>query len=301
MICPKRTAELMAIHLEPFKDKDPAWEIGVSKIAGRGVFATRNIKRGEIIFRDAPILIGPAARKEDTLNTCSVCFKPLPDTKFMCRAGCSLPICSLCGKKKAHKQTCDLFKSWEPIEPDVANSVIIRLVCVARALHLTQEAKELIYCLQANLDNNHRTEVRNAAKCFKKFPTDKKIIEIMNRAVAVLRTNGFDETSDRVNDNQEFFYRALFPLFALINHDCVPNSYYIFEEKTNNMIVKASVDIPEGTEITTTYTKLFTTNLARHLYLKMKKTFTCKCPRCSDPTVSFFFLIDFLLIDSVKL
>ncbi|XP_030382623.1 SET domain-containing protein SmydA-8 [Scaptodrosophila lebanonensis] len=284
MICPKRTSELLDLHLAPFKDKDPAWEIGVSKIAGRGVMATRALKRGEIIFTDSPLLIGLAALEEDSLNACSVCFKALPDTRFMCRQGCGLPVCNLCGKKKQHKTDCDLFKSWAPNEPDVANSVIIRLLCVARAINLTKDQRDLIYCLQANLDNNHRTEVRNAAKCFKSFPTDKKVIEIMNRTVAVLRTDGFDKTTDRTNDNQEFFYRALFPLFAVMNHDCIPNSYYTFDEKTNNMIVRAAVDIAEGAEITTTYTKLFTGNIARHLFLKMKKGFSCKCPRCSDPT-----------------
>ncbi|XP_017018135.1 SET domain-containing protein SmydA-8 [Drosophila kikkawai] len=284
MICPKRTSELLDLHLAPFKDKDPAWEIGVSRIAGRGVMATRSLKRGEIIFRDSPLLIGLAANEEDALNSCSVCLVVLPDTKFMCRQGCGLPVCSLCSKKKQHKVDCDMFKSWGPNEPDVANSVIIRLLCVARAINLTKEQRDLIYCLQANLDNNHRTEVRNAAKCFKRFPTDKKIVEIMNRTVAVLRTNGFDKTYDRSNDNQEFNYRALYPLFGVVNHDCIPNAYYTFEEKTNNMIVRAAVDIPEGFEITTTYTKLFTGNIARHLFLKMKKGFTCKCSRCSDPT-----------------
>ncbi|EDW81960.1 uncharacterized protein Dwil_GK25543 [Drosophila willistoni] len=284
MICPKRTSELLDIHLAPFKDKDPAWEIGISKIAGRGVVATRHLKRGEIIFRDSPLLIGLAAHEEDSLNACSVCMILLPDTRFMCRQGCGLPVCSLCAKKKQHKTDCDLFRSWGPNEPEVANSVIIRLLCVARAINLNKDQRDLIYCLQANLDNNHRTEVRNAAKCFKKFPTDKKVIEIMNRTVAVIRTNGFDKTTDRTNDNQEFNYRALYPLFGVMNHDCIPNSYYTFEEKTNNMIVRAAVDIPEGFEITTTYTKLFTGNIARHLFLKMKKNFTCKCPRCSDPT-----------------
>ncbi|XP_034489972.1 SET domain-containing protein SmydA-8 [Drosophila innubila] len=284
MICPKRTSELLDLHLAPFKDKDPAWEVGVSKIAGRGVMATRHLKRGEIIFQDSPLLIGLAAHEEDSLNSCSVCFKVLPDTRFMCRQGCGLPVCSLCAKKKQHKTDCDMFKSWSPNEPDVANSVIIRLLCVARAINLTKDQRDLIYCLQANLDNNHRTEVRNAAKCFKNFPTDKKIVEIMNRTVAVLRTNGFDKTNDRTTDHQEFNFRALYPLFGVMNHDCIPNSYYTFDEKTNNMIVRAAVDILEGEEITTTYTKLFTGNIARHLYLKMKKGFTCKCPRCSDST-----------------
>ncbi|ALC48927.1 CG12119 [Drosophila busckii] len=284
MICPKRTSELLDLHLAPFKDKDPAWEVGVSKIAGRGVMATRNLKRGDIIFTDSPLLIGLAAHEEDSLNGCSVCFKALPDTRFMCRQGCGLPVCALCAKKKQHKTDCDMFKAWGPNEPDVANSVMIRLLCVARAINLSKDERDLIYCLQANLDNNHRTEVRNAAKCFKSFPTDKKIIEIMNRTVAVLRTNGFDKTSDRTTDNQEFSYRALYPLFGVMNHDCIPNSYYTFDEKTNNMIVHAAVDILEGEEITTTYTKLFTGNIARHLFLKMKKGFTCKCSRCTDPT-----------------
>lgn len=301
MICPKRTSELLDLHLAPFKDKDPAWEIGVSKIAGRGVMATRSLKRGEIIFKDSPLLIGLAAHEEDALNACTVCLKELPDTKFMCRQGCGLPVCPLCAKKKQHKTDCDMFKSWGPNEPEVANSVIIRLLCIARAINLTKDQRDLIYCLQANLDNNHRTEVRNAAKCFKNFPTDKKLIEIMNRTVAVMRTNGFDKTTDRTNDNQEFNYRALYPLFGVMNHDCIPNSYYTFDEKTNHMIVRAAVDIPEGFEITTTYTKLFTGNIARHLFLKMKKGFTCKCPRCSDPTVSSGFQFIFLLRSSVRL
>ncbi|CAD7000779.1 unnamed protein product [Ceratitis capitata] len=89
------------------------------KIAGRGIFTTRELKRGDIIFRDSPLLIGPSARAEDTLNSCSVCFKMLPDTKFMCRQGCGLPVCSLCGKKQQHKADCTLFKSWKPCEPDV--------------------------------------------------------------------------------------------------------------------------------------------------------------------------------------
>lgn len=286
MICPKRTTELLHKHLEPLKDKEPAWEIVVSQIAGRGLFATRNIKRGEVIFRDIPLLIGLAARQEEALNACSVCFKSLPDTKFMCRQNCGLPVCAMCTKKGKHKADCALFKSWEPIECDVANSIMIRLLCVARALNLSKDACDLIYSLQSTLDNNHRAEIRNSARCFKKFPTDKKIIDVLNRTVASLRTNGFDEVGDRTNDHQPFPYRALFPLYALMNHDCIPNSYYTFEDNTNYMVVRASIDIAAGTEITTTYTKLLTGNIARHLFLKMKKSFTCKCSRCTDPTVS---------------
>lgn len=287
MICPKRLTELIEIHLSPLEDKNPCWQIGVSEIAGRGVFVTRDVKRGDVIFRDRPLIIGPAARQQDTLNACSSCFKLLNEEKFMCRQGCGLPVCNLCGKKKQHKAECDLFKSWEPNEPYVANSVIIRLLCVARANLLNKDEKELIYSLQANLDNNIRTEVRNGAKCFRSFPNDKKMIELMNRAVAVLRTDGFDDIANEpTTDNEEFPYRAVFPLFGVINHSCVPNTTFSFEDKTRNIIVKAGIDIAAGTEITTTYTKLFTGNIARYLFLKMKKTFTCRCERCTDPTVS---------------
>lgn len=285
MSCPKRLSELITLNLGPLNESEPGWEIGPSEHGGRAVFAARDLKRGDVIFRENPLLIGPAAHDEDSLNMCSICFKILNETKFMCRQGCGLSVCGTCAKKKQHKDECQLFKSWEPNEPHIANSQVLRLLTVARALLLTQEQQDLIYSLQASLDNNHREEVRYAAKCFRKFPTDKKLIDIINRSVAAVKTYGFNAaSSEKTTDNDECPHRSLFPLFGVLNNDCVSNTTFSVDPKTNQMTVKAALDIAKGVELTTTYTKLFSNNIKRYQFLKTKKHIVCKCPRCTDPT-----------------
>lgn len=283
MICPKRLAELINTNLGGLKQKEPAWEIGVSKIAGRGVFATRNIKSGEVIFKDDPLLIGPTLRNETPLNTCSVCYSLMDPKKFLCRQGCGLPLCENCSRRKQHKAECQLFKTWEPLEPQTPNILVIRLLTVARAMLFNSNQKALLYAMQANIDTTFRNEVKNASACFKKFPTDKKVVEYLHRTVAILNTNSYEVNSSKQSD---FPLRVLYPLAGILNHECVPNTTYTFDDKNYTIILKAAKDIKEGQEITISYTKLLWSNLMRQLFLKMTKQFSCKCQRCSDPTVS---------------
>jgi hypothetical protein len=79
--------------------------------------------------------------------------------------------------------------------------------------------------------------------------------------------------------------RGLYPLAAMMNHACVPNSRHEYDER-QKMTVRATVDIPAGMEITNTYTSLLWGSTVRRRHLAITKHFLCSCPRCRDPQVT---------------
>lgn len=76
---------------------------------------------------------------------------------------------------------------------------------------------------------------------------------------------------------------GLYPLSCMMNHQCVPNVRYKFDER-QVMVVQAAKPIGKGEEIFTSYLQLFWSTLSRRLQLKATKDFMCSCDRCKDPT-----------------
>ena len=89
--------------------------------------------------------------------------------------------------------------------------------------------------------------------------------------------------------------RALFPLGALQNHSCTPNTRHHFDSN-QRVFVSAALPIEKGEEITMTYVDLLWDTTLRRSFLNATKYFSCKCKRCADKTVNkFFFLIKYFL------
>lgn len=279
MNCVERLQELILLSLGDFPPLNrPPWRIEDSKIAGRGVFAARKIECGEIIFEEAPLIIGSASRNEGTLSYCSICYSKVSIQNLTCEQGCGLPVCVHCLDQ--HQAECKLFKSWEPVEPQTPNVFILRLLTAARSMMLNSSQTQLLYFMQANSDPIFRKEIKSST-CFRKMTSDKNVVDHLSRTVEVLNTNAFV-----VNSDSDCPLRALYPLGGIVNHECVPNSTYTFEGKNHKMILKATKQIREDEEVTISYTKLLWSNVMRRLYLRMTKNFVCKCQRCLDPTVS---------------
>ena len=164
------------------------------------------------------------------------------------------------------------------------NLMSLRLLTAIRVFFLDDEQRALINAMQANNDRGYRQEIIKAAQCFRRFPTtDKLFMDRLFRIVGVCNTNAF-ETPCKV-DGHDTLLRGLFPLTAVMNHECTPNASHYFG-KTCMVVVRAARFIPKGGEITTTYTKILWSNLTRCIFLRMTKNFTCDCVRCNDNTVS---------------
>jgi len=69
----------------------------------------------------------------------------------------------------------------------------------------------------------------------------------------------------------------------LMEHNCRPNTKIKFTT-SNTIVIKAAMDIKEGSHISTSYTKLLQGTKARRQLLEEERYFLCTCERCSDPT-----------------
>lgn len=122
MATPAELARLIDLHLSDLRDPEPNWTIGPSEVAGRGVFATRDIQQGETIFRERALVVGPTARKGSILNTCVCCHKLLGVKDFLCKNKCTLPVCDKCADSPEHHNECQLFQRWQPMDMKQINA-----------------------------------------------------------------------------------------------------------------------------------------------------------------------------------
>ena len=137
--------------LQDEKNLSRNWKIGLSKLGGRGIIATRDISVNELIFEDKCILMGPRSIKKH-INICVSCYKsdcPL----FPCDNGCGLPVCSNnCELKSNHAENeCKSLRELEPITNGSNYSQdLIHSVVPLRALNLSKEDKEIINELEGH-------------------------------------------------------------------------------------------------------------------------------------------------------
>lgn len=115
-----------------------------------------------------------------------------------------------------------------------------------------------------------------------KFP-NKEQLELMKRICGVFNTNSF-EVLVASNKDCTTSLRGLYPLGALQNHCCVPNTRHHFDDQ-QQLHVTATLPIAAGEEITMSYTDLLWDTSSRRQFLKVTKHFSCNCSRCSDPSV----------------
>ncbi|KQS26034.1 uncharacterized protein Dere_GG12639, isoform C [Drosophila erecta] len=288
---PEQLAQLIDAHLGDLRQEQPNWTISSSTVAGRGVFATRDIAAGELIFQERALVTGPTARKGQ-LSSCICCHETLPQTGFLCRHRCTLPVCETCADSEEHQAECEHFRRWQPKDVDAeqeqVNPLSLRILTAVRVFHLGKEQRHLVDAMQANAERAYRREIIQAAQCFRNFPTtDRVFMDQLFRIVGVLNTNAFEAPCR--SGGHETLLRGLFPLTAIMNHECTPNASHYFENG-RLAVVRAARDIPKGGEITTTYTKILWSNLTRNIFLKMTKHFACDCARCHDNTVNGTYL-----------
>lgn len=108
--------------------------------------------------------------------------------------------------------------------------------------------------------------------------------QIMIATCKIMDANCFETITNR-NDNL-ISLKGLYPVASFMNHRCIPNTMHNFNGKLQ-MIVKASLPIYKGQEITTTYTRSVWPTPLRQNHLLTSKQFLCTCARCSDPKASF--------------
>ncbi|XP_076045910.1 SET domain-containing protein SmydA-8-like isoform X2 [Oratosquilla oratoria] len=249
--------------------------------------STRDIKAGEVIMKDLPLVLGP---KQRTLPVCLGCHKTLRGCEVFNCTGCKFPLCApSCQTSKYHKSECEvLAKSKGRLtianfdNPSPAYECVAPLRCL-----LTQKTDpkkwETLKTMQSHAEEIRKTELyqvnqNNTEKFLRIFLGCEDLdADVIHEMCGILLTNAFDVVHNGTR------VRALYYLPAMMAHDCKPNTKHVIDDDLT-MTVRATVAIPKNEAITATYTQTLWHTISRRQHLKATKFFLCSCARCRDPT-----------------
>lgn len=260
------------------------WRLGRSALAGRGLVAARDIGAGELVLRDPPLVLAPRAA---SAPLCLRCHRRAdPDRLRQC-ARCHMPVCCDApgdGGEDHHAGECALLSEWGARPPPESwPRPVVRACAAVRCLALPAPAQRLLSALQAHQHPRYRHEMELLRRlCGGRIPRDR--LRAAGRAARVLDTNAFETPLDGSRRPEALAgrLRGLYPLAAMMNHQCSPNTTHGYDAG-HAMVVRAAVDIPEGQELTNSYAPLLWGTPARRAHLLDTKGFLCRCDRCQDP------------------
>ena len=281
-------------HWKIHKTQCTPYKLSISPELGYYLVAARDIRQGEIILRETPIMVGP---KVVSLPLCLGCGRRLKvsqdDDNYTC-SGCGWPLCGpQCETCPAHVPECKLmkekgFRATIKLQHDKKEAGYCSLAPLRCLLLKKQDpAKyERILKLQSHLDERIDTSLYNIFKAnIVGFIRDALGLtefspETILRVTAILDTNAFEI---RRSDG-DVKIRGLYPKAAMMSHDCKPNTKHVFTGPKFELEVITTQSIKKGDIISVTYTQTLWGTLARRAHLKQSKCFDCTCLRCSDPT-----------------
>lgn len=269
------------MHLVCRRDDEPeqvpSWILAITPKCGRGVFATRSIAAGELIFEETPLLIGPIGSDKRASRHCVGCLCTLSSGPSTCPRSCGLPLCgSDCPQIESHQSECDRVLSWRPrFDGSEVNVKVLQLLTSIRALNLDADRLWLLKAMQANESDAVKNSVRKAFTEFHEIPED---LPFLQRTVAVLNTNAFEVTIPTMS------IKGLYAMAGQLNHNCIPNTRHTVTGSDHRMQIHACRNIEAGEQISTSYTRILWDTAARRMHLFRTKQFWCDCCRCEDPT-----------------
>ncbi|XP_025409143.1 SET domain-containing protein SmydA-8-like [Sipha flava] len=261
------------------------WTIGSGPAvsAGRGVVATKDYAEGDVILVDAPLIVSPRTLTGVAESpVCPVCYvAPGLAATGSCAGGCGLPVCSdRCSNDPAHADECRYVRRLRPkTDGSRWSAAVYNAVTAIRGLAVNGGAhKSFLDLLQKKFTDKPTVEVEELKKNIS-MKLEEEDEQIMTITCKIMDANCFETIITR--NNKLISLKGLYPVASFMNHCCVPNTMHNFNEKLQ-MIVKASLPIYKGQEITTTYTHLLWSTSLRQNHLLTSKQFICTCYRCCD-------------------
>ena len=261
------------------------WKLTKHPDLGRYMVATRNIEAGELILSDDALLIGP---KQITEPVCLACYRPVKG-KYRCKT-CGFPMCDKdCSEAESHKPECEaVSESGHPVKVSVFGQINSMYECITplRLLALRDDQPSLwrkLMTLESHGERRSKTE--NAAITQRtvvdiiteRLSIDRYEPEVIKKVLGIIDTNAFEI---RLPDSS---IQGIYAQGAMLEHSCIPNTHRTFDADLN-LVVRAAVTITRGSHLTSCYTESIATTNVRQEHLLTSKFFTCRCPRCTDPT-----------------
>ncbi|XP_068222617.1 uncharacterized protein [Palaemon carinicauda] len=293
-------------------------EIAVSGTAGRYLRARRNISAGEVLFIEPPIAMATRPKSPPHCMNCyklTSSFKCLECGFFLCGPECLTDFHKMECQFLKHLGAADNSDDKKMEQPLVQRLQEMPREMRAQAMAMIERAKEaskeqkhqeimqqyvilatlrtmlviqasefyknVIMAMQANLEHGNERYNMNQKLIVDVIVNRLRASndsELIHRICSVWDTNAF-----QVVLPQNSRVQGLFPLAALINHDCRPNAQQWFNEK-GELVLRAIDYIPKGAIVSISYTDPQWSTIVRQNHLQKCKQFSCTCKRCLDPT-----------------
>lgn len=264
------------------------FKVCTDEIFGRHLVALRDIKPGEIVLQERPLIWGPS---QITVPVCLGCGNIIREKEFKPCRKCGWPVCSeLCEKSPSHIPECQYT---------VSRGSMVSITTFGR-VHPTYQCVTVLRCLYQKqflsdvwkkIDqlDSHCEERKSTPKYEKDRVTIAQFIlsffklrnifteEDILRICGIITVNGHEVPI--TNPPHVAIYEAT----SMFEHNCSANCNKTFTDE-GSILIKAGTLIKKGDHLSICYTDPLWGTANRRHHLHETKFFWCSCARCSDKT-----------------
>ncbi|XP_050299110.1 SET domain-containing protein SmydA-8-like isoform X2 [Anthonomus grandis grandis] len=264
------------------------FKISCDATLGRHLIATRDLKCGEIILQEPPLIWGPP---QITIPVCLGCGNAIKRENFKPCSKCGWPVCSdICEKSPSHIPECQYtvsrgskvtISTFDTVHPSYQCITVLR--CLYQKQFLSEVWKKLevlqSHCEERKTTPKYERDRENIAQFTLSFFKLRNVFseEDILRVCGILMVNGHEVPLTTPS------HVALYEVASMLEHNCAANCNKTFTDQ-GSILIKAGVNVKKGDHLSICYTDPLwgTANRRHHLY--ESKFFWCTCDRCSDPT-----------------
>ncbi|CAL8080238.1 unnamed protein product [Orchesella dallaii] len=248
---------------------------------GQHLAASRDIKGGEVIFHEEPLVLGPRSNLPEFHKICLGCCAQVSGS-YSC-AKCRWPLCGAqCENKPWHANFECQILSRNKVPPAKTQEEYLCITFLRGLLlkHIDPERwhQLLKFESHANSRNTVSLTLKQSQDAFK-FITEKCGLKEFDKATVdfvygIILVNGYGDSST--------FAVKLYSKAGKLSHACIPNTRT--RVLPNGLDVIAAVSIKSGQPLTQLYGRMLKGTHRRQELLQHVYYFTCSCSRCKDPT-----------------
>lgn len=254
--------------------------------------ACRDIKAGEIVLKESPLVKGPS---QITCPVCVSCLQGIYEADLEKRLECEKcgwPVCENCvgNVSNDHRDECELtvargskFQLQHYFNPHPTYQCIIVLRCLLLKNSAPEKWTKLMQ-LESHTDVRRGTmqwcnDREGVAKFIPRFFkcenrwTEEEILDV----AGMVQINGHEVP---LTDPPHV---AIYDLASLIEHSCAPNLTKSFTAK-GGLIFWSPNTIKKGDHLSICYSDALWGTDSRQNHLQQTKMFKCDCVRCQDVT-----------------
>uniref|UniRef100_A0A182PVE2 SET domain-containing protein n=1 Tax=Anopheles epiroticus TaxID=199890 RepID=A0A182PVE2_9DIPT len=252
--------------------------------------AKRDIKPGELILAEDPIVVGPYW---DADISCLGCLRPASRT---CKKCLKAPLCRDC--LQHDEVECDFYQHAHTLSKNFLFdhfNIITPLRCLL--LYRSNRTKyEEMMAMESHCDSRRATEIWHIHNqyvvepmlnedAFQKIDDLVLSAELLQRVCGILDVNTFEIRGNMDSQGVQMnnLARGLYPRTSLMTHNCQTNTL-IAVDGMSKLRLYASIHIKAGELFYYNYTRVLFSTFERQTHLRKGKYFICTCARCNDPT-----------------